>query len=288
MTMIERERRGLADNGVRWSKTETTNPSAGEQTMTIETEALARIDAVLSEVFRDAALSEFERVDPEETYESLVPKANALASALRAARAEIVRLSALVPEPPTGDVPGGCIYCKSSGVVEDYEGDRPCSACKGTGTPTDERASVRKENGPLSIERLREIGNAATPSPWTYDGYGADEPEINAWAHRYIRSTEADASGLYREIATSEDGHGPNAEFIVHARNFWDELLDELAMWRNRGCGPITDDEREALLAKGFDEGSSRAFMRRYPPRNPHRPEAARDAGNTKHTNGSE
>lgn len=66
-------------------------------------EALARIDAALAEVFRDAALSEFERVDPKETYESLVPKANALASALRAARAEIVRQAALIPESPADD-----------------------------------------------------------------------------------------------------------------------------------------------------------------------------------------
>lgn len=33
-------------------------------------------------------------------------------------------------------IPGGCIYCSSSGVYEDFDGvNQPCSACDGTGTP---------------------------------------------------------------------------------------------------------------------------------------------------------
>lgn len=42
---------------------------------------------------------------------------------------------AALSSPSREDVPGGCIYCSSSGVIEDYEGDRPCSNCDGTGTP---------------------------------------------------------------------------------------------------------------------------------------------------------
>jgi hypothetical protein len=41
------------------------------------------------------------------------------------------------------DEPGGCIYCSSSGIIEDYDGDRACSACGGTGTPR--RAADRSE-----------------------------------------------------------------------------------------------------------------------------------------------
>lgn len=50
--------------------------------------------------------------------------------------------------PPTAeelaiDIPGGCVYCGGSGIIEDYEEDRPCSSCDGTGTPVD-RAPKRK------------------------------------------------------------------------------------------------------------------------------------------------
>ncbi|MET4053170.1 hypothetical protein ABID81_002545 [Frigoribacterium sp. PvP054] len=40
------------------------------------------------------------------------------------------------------DVPGGCVYCWGSGVIEDFEGDRDCSGCDGTGTPV-ERPALR-------------------------------------------------------------------------------------------------------------------------------------------------
>jgi hypothetical protein len=40
------------------------------------------------------------------------------------------------------DMPGGCVYCWGSGVIEDYEGDRDCSGCDGTGTPV-ERPALR-------------------------------------------------------------------------------------------------------------------------------------------------
>jgi len=39
-------------------------------------------------------------------------------------------------------VPGGCVYCGGSGVIEDFEGDRDCSGCDGTGTPV-ERTGLR-------------------------------------------------------------------------------------------------------------------------------------------------
>ena len=44
------------------------------------------------------------------------------------------------------DVPGGCVYCGGSGVVEDVEGDRDCSGCDGTGTPRD-RTPADSSNG---------------------------------------------------------------------------------------------------------------------------------------------
>lgn len=49
----------------------------------------------LASIFRESALNEFVRVDPEETYESLVLKANALAAALKDAQ---TRLAAPAPE----------------------------------------------------------------------------------------------------------------------------------------------------------------------------------------------
>lgn len=47
------------------------------------------------------------------------------------------------------------------------------------------------------------------------DGMGEDEPEINYWAHRFIGTAEPNESGSNEIIATSEDGHGPNAEYIA-------------------------------------------------------------------------
>lgn len=35
------------------------------------------------------------------------------------------------------DIPGGCVYCGGAGVIEDYDGDRDCSGCDGTGTPVE-------------------------------------------------------------------------------------------------------------------------------------------------------
>lgn len=77
-------------------------------------------------------------------------------------------------------------------------------------------------------------------------------------------------------------GYGPLAKWgesshTRHMRERADKIMAS-APWRNRGLGPITDEEREALLAQGFDEGASRAFMRRYPPNNPHLPGAAEAA----------
>ena len=40
------------------------------------------------------------------------------------------------------DIPGGCVYCGGSGIVEDIEGDRDCFGCDGTGTPV-ERPALR-------------------------------------------------------------------------------------------------------------------------------------------------
>jgi hypothetical protein len=43
------------------------------------------------------------------------------------------------------DIPGGCVYCGGSGVVEDFDGDRDCSGCDGTGTPV-ERTGLRSRD----------------------------------------------------------------------------------------------------------------------------------------------
>lgn len=45
-------------------------------------------------------------------------------------------------EPGDDDMPGDCVYCWGSGVIEDYDGDRDCSGCDGTGTPVD-RTRIR-------------------------------------------------------------------------------------------------------------------------------------------------
>jgi hypothetical protein len=40
------------------------------------------------------------------------------------------------------DMPGGCVYCWGSGVIEDFDGDRDCSGCDGTGTPVERRGHL--------------------------------------------------------------------------------------------------------------------------------------------------
>lgn len=62
------------------------------------------------------------------------------------------------------DIPGGCVNCSSSGVVEDFDGDSPCSACDGTGTPrrrvsADERSAINAalaESLPLWTEAVED------------------------------------------------------------------------------------------------------------------------------------
>lgn len=76
---------------------------------------------------------------------------------------------------------------------------------------------------------LRRLLEEATPGPWEFDSFGEDEPEVNAWAHRFIGNTIPDENGHYQIIATTEDGHGPNADLIVTAVNALPELLDDLA-----------------------------------------------------------
>jgi hypothetical protein len=45
------------------------------------------------------------------------------------------------------DMPGGCIYCWGSGVIEDFEGDRDCSGCDGTGTPVERTSRLGRLSG---------------------------------------------------------------------------------------------------------------------------------------------
>lgn len=67
------------------------------------------------------------------------------------------------------------------------------------------------------INELEALARKATPGPWMLDGMGEDEPEINYWAHRFIGTAEPNESGTHEIIATSEDGHGANAEYIAAA-----------------------------------------------------------------------
>lgn len=67
----------------------------------------------------------------------------------------------------------------------------------------------------IDLDALEATARAATPGPWMLDGMGEDEPEINYWAHRFIGTAEPNESGSHEIIATSEDGHGPNAEHIA-------------------------------------------------------------------------
>ncbi|KTR95376.1 hypothetical protein NS220_06140 [Microbacterium testaceum] len=62
------------------------------------------------------------------------------------------------------------------------------------------------------LSALEAKARAATPGPWVLDGMGEDEPEVNYWAHRFIGAVDGPDI-----IATSEDGHGPNAEYIAAA-----------------------------------------------------------------------
>lgn len=45
------------------------------------------------------------------------------------------------------DMPGGCVYCWGSGVIEDFEGDRDCSGCDGTGTPVERTSRLGRLTG---------------------------------------------------------------------------------------------------------------------------------------------
>lgn len=69
----------------------------------------------------------------------------------------------------------------------------------------------------LDLDALEALARAATTGPWILDGMGEDEPEINYWAHRFIGTDLPQADGMHQIIATSEDGHGPNAEYIAAA-----------------------------------------------------------------------
>lgn len=66
-----------------------------------------------------------------------------------------------------------------------------------------------------TYEGLREKAEKATPGPWMLDGMGEDEPQLNYWAHRFIGTANPNESGYHEVIATSEDGHGRNAEYIA-------------------------------------------------------------------------
>ena len=70
---------------------------------------------------------------------------------------------------------------------------------------------------PIDLEALEAKAKAATAGPWMLDGMGEDEPEINYWAHLFIGTAEPNESGSHEVIATSEDKHGPNGEFIAAA-----------------------------------------------------------------------
>lgn len=65
--------------------------------------------------------------------------------------------------------------------------------------------------------RLRALAEKATAGPWMLDATGEDEPQINYWAHRFIGTAGPDADGYHWVVATSDDGHGPNAEYIAAA-----------------------------------------------------------------------
>jgi hypothetical protein len=69
--------------------------------------------------------------------EVLLDTATRSALATAAAQPSADSLSLDADEYGDEDVPGGCVYCWGSGVIEDFEGDRDCSGCDGTGTPVE-------------------------------------------------------------------------------------------------------------------------------------------------------
>lgn len=77
--------------------------------------------------------------------------------------------------------------------------------------------SAEETRDALDLDSLEAAAKSATPGPWMLDGMGEDEPEINYWAHRFIGTANPNDSGSHEIIATSEDGHGPNAAFIAAA-----------------------------------------------------------------------
>lgn len=74
--------------------------------------------------------------------EDLLDVATRSAVAAAAAQPTADSLSLEADEYGEEDVPGGCVYCWGSGIVEDIEGDRDCFGCDGTGTPV-ERPAIR-------------------------------------------------------------------------------------------------------------------------------------------------
>lgn len=123
-----------------------------------------------------------------------------------------------------------------------------------SGTPARPSAPLKGPTMPDLIE-LRLLLEEATPGPWEFDSLGEDEPEVNAWTHRFIGNTTPDENGHYQIIATTEDGHGPNAQLIVAAVNALPDLLDAAealervkafcAMWQDRiGRSPCGCDYR--------------------------------------------
>lgn len=87
-----------------------------------------------------------------------------------------------------------------------------------TALPHDEHSEPQAEpTDALDLDALEAKAKAATPGPWMLDGMGEDEPEVNYWAHRFVGTAEPNEAGSHEIIATSEDGHGPNAEYIAAA-----------------------------------------------------------------------
>jgi hypothetical protein len=103
----------------------------------------------------------------------------------------------------------------------------------------------------LDLDVLEAKARAATPGPWMLDGMGKDEPEVNYWAHRFIGALDGPDI-----IATSEDGHGPNAEYIAAASpDVVLALIDRVRAIAVRPRGTVTDAERRSFPEAARGDG---------------------------------
>ncbi|MFJ4173374.1 ead/Ea22-like family protein [Microbacterium sp. NPDC089696] len=115
----------------------------------------------------------------------------------------------------------------------------------------------------IDLDPLEAKAKAATPGPWMLDGMGEDEPEINYWAHRFIGTAEPNESGSHEVVATSEDGHGPNAEYIAAAHPAVIlALVSELRTARAAiaACVPVLEQARSDIVQIEGEWGGSRGW----------------------------